>query len=294
MKSSITNEVWPAYHIRNALSNGFMLWLGGVSPRYIFKAFKTTSAAAQRANKYIFDYGEKERCHMTKSPTSNELAEQPPVRESAVTWIKPMVELIWVTPEPEQVIERAGRLCHKSEERIGDNTAGPFIRKLIGWGHDSVLEHACASLRFVCDRGVSHELVRHRLASFSQESTRYCDYAGKSIALIAPPGLAGNAHLQYANMVAAHSYEALRREGHPPEITRAVLPTCLKTEIIMTTNFREWRHVFTLRCAPAAHPQMRALMSGACELLYAQAPHVFADCWDVAKAARECKDAKVQ
>lgn len=87
--------------------------------------------------------------------------------------IEPSATLLWITPDAEKLIERAGRVCYKSECKITDDTAGPFIRRIIESHHESVIEHAVASFMFVCDRGVSHELVRHRIASFSQESTRY-------------------------------------------------------------------------------------------------------------------------
>ena len=90
--------------------------------------------------------------------------------------VKPSAELIWITPNAEQEIERAGRTCYKSEDKITDDSAGAFIRMVMKRGHESVIEHASASFRFICDRGVTHEMVRHRLAAYSQESTRYCNY----------------------------------------------------------------------------------------------------------------------
>lgn len=194
--------------------------------------------------------------------------------------VQPAVLLEAYTPQAQGVIECAGRTCYRSEGKAGPDTAGPFVRMLIRRGHESVLEHASATLRFVCDRGVSHELVRHRLASFSQESTRYCDYAkADGIEFIEPPGLTGGVRDTWRHAVtsAEHRYRELRSLGVPPEIARSVLPTALRTEIVVTANFREWRTILKQRCAPQAHPQMREVMLLARDLLYAVAPDVFAD-----------------
>lgn len=158
-------------------------------------------------------------------------------------------------------IERAGRTCYKSESKITDDSAGKFVRMLISAGHESVLEHEKVTVRVVCDRGVSHEIVRHRIASYSQESTRYCDYlkAGE-IQVIEPPDLGPNRHRWvWAMRCAEGIYQRLREDGIPPQIARSVLPNSLKTELVMTMNLREWRHFFRLRAAKAAHPQMREI-----------------------------------
>lgn len=158
-------------------------------------------------------------------------------------------------------IERAGRTCYKSEDRITDNSAEKFVAMVIGRGHESVLEHEKVTVRVICDRGVSHEIVRHRIASYSQESTRYCDY-GKAgeIAVIEPPGLGGARYRWiWAMKCCEEAYVRLRDEGVPPQIARSVLPNSLKTELVMTMNLREWRHFFRLRTAAGAHPQMREL-----------------------------------
>ena len=169
-------------------------------------------------------------------------------------------------------IERAGRTAYKSEACITSSSASKFVARLIKMGHESVIEHESLSARIICDRGVSHEIVRHRIASYTQESTRYCDYARLGrIEVIEPPGLTFAVHGQdmreiwYASVSAAEKvYNALRDAGVQPQITRSVLPTYLKTELVMTANLREWRHFFKLRCAKAAHPQMREI---ACSLL---------------------------
>jgi len=194
--------------------------------------------------------------------------------------IKPSVTLESITPNALQVIEKAGRTCYKSESQ-GD--PGKFVLMIKKRGHMSVLEHAVAGMRFICDRGVTHELVRHRLAAYSQESTRYCDYAGdgrsSGVRVIEPPGLDDTQHAIWLEGVKAsvHAYEQLREAGAKPQIARAALPICLKTEIVCTANFREWLHIFDLRCAPAAHPQIRGLMIQARQLLRQEAPAVFGD-----------------
>jgi thymidylate synthase (FAD) len=105
--------------------------------------------------------------------------------------IKPNAQLLWVTPNAEEIIERAGRVCYKSEDKITNESSFKFIKMLLDRKHEAVLEHACASILFICDRGVTHELVRHRLASYCQESTRYCNYGlakfSNEISVIEPP-----------------------------------------------------------------------------------------------------------
>lgn len=161
-----------------------------------------------------------------------------------------------------QRIETKGRVCYKSEERISDDTANKFVQSLIRRGHLSVLEHSNISVKFVCDRGVSHEIVRHRLASYSQESTRYCNYRGKDMEFIDPFFLpegsyqrqewedaCGNCEAAYNGMIDICKCS--------PQEARSVLPNSLKTELWMTANLREWLHFFNLRAAKTAHPQMR-------------------------------------
>ncbi len=195
--------------------------------------------------------------------------------------VKPSIELLWVTPNAEKVIERSGRVAYQSFEHMTDDSYKRFIRMVLERGHSSVLEHASASLSFVCDRGVSHEIVRHRLASYTQSSTRYCNYAkeqfGQEITVIKPPGL-DTFQLGGWDMAMRQSEDAyigLVRNGVSPQIARSVLPNSLKTEIAMTANFREWRHFFKLRCAPKAHPQMQEVAKMAERILVEVAPIVF-------------------
>jgi|SRR5208337_1088342 len=171
-------------------------------------------------------------------------------------------------------IERAGRTCYKSEDKITEDSAKTFCRAMIKSGHHSVIEHHNITVRIVTNRGVTHEIVRHRLASYSQESTRYCDYGGDDIVFITPvwaPYLDGpepqeekGDHKDYWSFIEALKqaewfYKDLREKGWSPQQAREVLPNALKTELVMTCNLREWRHFFTLRTSKAAHPQMREL-----------------------------------
>lgn len=195
--------------------------------------------------------------------------------------VKPSVTLLAVSPDPMGLIERCGRICYKSEGKITPDSATLFVSILLDRHHDSVTEHAGATLLFVCDRGVSHEIVRHRIASYSQESTRYCNYVldkhGGEIAVIQPPALdEKELDLWTSAMQAVEStYLALLAYGCPPQIARSVLPTCLKTEIAVTMNMREWRHFLTLRLAKAAHPQMREVAAMARDILIGLAKPLF-------------------
>lgn len=182
-------------------------------------------------------------------------------------------------------IEIAGRVCYKSENRITAESAENFVRTLIERGHESVLEHASITVRFVCDRSVSHEIVRHRIASFSQESTRYCNYSNdrfrNEITFIKPcfleEGTGGYKLWKQAMFVAEKEYFDLLNWGFTPQEARSVLPNSTKTEIIMTANLREWRHFLKLRTAKAAHPQMRELTVPLLKELQEQIPVVFDD-----------------
>lgn len=165
-------------------------------------------------------------------------------------------------------IEAAGRTCYKSEDRITEGSAEEFVKMLIKKGHLSVLEHSPISVRFICDRGVSHELVRHRLCSFSQESTRYCNYSGEKfgneLTFIRPCFWSPISHqfARWKNAMheAEFAYFELIKNGASPQEARSVLPNSLKTDIVVTANIRQWRLIFEQRCAPAAHPQMRQSM----------------------------------
>jgi thymidylate synthase (FAD) len=182
-------------------------------------------------------------------------------------------------------LERAGRTCYRSEGRAEAGSAGPFVRSLIQRGHHSVIEHESLSLRLICDRGVSHELVRHRLASFSQESTRYVNYGhgpeGRGLVVVRPlffeAGTEKYARWLRAMEAAEEAYLGLLDAGATAQEARTVLPNSLKTEIVMTANMREWRHILALRCGPAAHPQMREIMNLVRAEFQKLLPEIFGD-----------------
>jgi thymidylate synthase (FAD) len=197
--------------------------------------------------------------------------------------VKPGYQIITYVNAYETLLNvmRAGRTCYKSEGDEGPIAVSEFSKMIINRGHLSVIEHESVSVRIVCDRGVSHELVRHRLASYSQESTRYCNYSG-GVTFIKPPwcdfpvGKYDNnrVHNMYEDLPdigpqdewlcsmlqAEEYYLRLLKLGWTPQQARSVLPNSLKTEVVMTANLREWRHVFKLRTEKAAHPQMREVM----------------------------------
>lgn len=164
-------------------------------------------------------------------------------------------------------IETCGRICYKSEHRITYDSYLTFVRNIIKRGHEAVLEHCGFSVKFVCDRGVSHEIVRHRLASYCQESTRYCNYSKddfqNEITVIEPSylekGTSGYRIWERSCKNAETAYFNLLDFGCSSQEARAVLPNSLKTELVMTANFREWSHFLKLRTSPEAHPQIREL-----------------------------------
>ena len=173
--------------------------------------------------------------------------------------------------DPEELImdvESAARVCYKSEDKITKGSAEKLITNLINNGHEAMLEHASISVRFITDRGVTHEMVRHRLCAVAQESTRYCNYAndkfGNELTFIKPVFWNFDVEIYKvwlrAMQFSENTYLAMIKMGAKPQEARSVLPNSLKTEIVITANLREWRHIFYLRSAPAAHPQMRDLM----------------------------------
>jgi thymidylate synthase (FAD) len=189
-----------------------------------------------------------------------------------------------IDPGALRFIEQVGRVCYKSENLITDDSAAGFVQRILQSGHESVIEHLSVSVRVICDRGVSHEIVRHRIASYSQESTRYCNYGkekfGGEITFIKPVFSFEDTDPRYltwctAMQNAENSYLSLLNAGATPEEARSVLPNSLKTELIMTMNLREWRHFFRLRCSPKAHPQMRALAVAMREAFQQMIPFIF-------------------
>lgn len=182
--------------------------------------------------------------------------------------VEPSAVIHWeLTPEQMLAkLERAGRTAWKSEEKIGQGRSAAFVQMLLERGHLSVLEHVSVSATVVCDRGISHELVRHRIASYTQESTRFCNYAadrfGHEITVIEPSGLpspGARDDWAHACQAAEGAYFSLLAQGARAQTARSVLPTCLKTEVFLTFNLREWLHFFELRCAKDAHPDMQRI-----------------------------------
>lgn len=193
-----------------------------------------------------------------------------------------------------KLIERAARTCYKSEKSITEDgsSAAHLVKNLIASGHEAMLEHSILSVKFIVDRGVTHEMVRHRLASFAQESTRYCNYSnekfGEEITVISPfnsyivsldTKLKNMSAEQLADMFTEWSdaindaethYMHLLQLGASPQIARSVLPNSTKAEIVITANYREWRNIFKLRTDAAAHPQIRYIMTKL--LIYLQSP----------------------
>jgi thymidylate synthase (FAD) len=181
-------------------------------------------------------------------------------------------------------LERAARTCYKSEDKIGPGSAEKLLRNTIKRGHESVLEHESISVRFICDRGVSHELVRHRLASFSQESTRYCNYGKAGELTFIEPCFLPDFGAVYDTWIQAMrfaegAYLSMLKEGATPQEARSVLPNSLKTELVMTANIREWRLICRLRADKAAHPQMRELVVPLLKELKTLLPVLFEDIW---------------
>ena len=174
-------------------------------------------------------------------------------------------------------IEAIGRVCYKSEDKITEDSAETFIQNILKRGHESVIEHESITVRVICDRGVTHEIVRHRIASYSQESTRYCNYAkdkfGSQISCIdIATGFSYDLNhetdikkyevWQEAMRAAETYYFKMIELGAKPQEARSILPNSLKTELVMTMNLREWRHFMRLRLAPHAHPQIREISRG--------------------------------
>lgn len=196
--------------------------------------------------------------------------------------VEPYVKLASYTPDAEKLIEQLGRLCYKSEDRITQDSAHEFIQMLKGRNHESVLEHASASFVIGTDRGISHELVRHRIASFSQTSTRYCNYSkgkfGGEIGVVRPSQLKEGTpeykHWLRGCLTAEDCYLSMLPYV-TPQVARSVLPTCTFTEIGMTANFREWLHFLKLRTSPAAHPDMQVIARMIAFELQNIAPSVF-------------------
>ncbi|HKK99280.1 MAG TPA: FAD-dependent thymidylate synthase [Desulfotignum sp.] len=190
-------------------------------------------------------------------------------------------EIISLPEDLLQTIEAAGRTCYKSEDKITPDSAAGFVARMRDRGHHAMVEFGDIIARFVTNRGVTHELVRHRLFSFAQESTRYVRYDGK-MEFIRPCWWEDSTPAQQETWETAMKdaetyYLELLKSGWRPEQAREVLPNSLKTEIVVKGNIREWRHMFALRCSKKAHPQIRALMIPLLSELNKRLPVVFED-----------------
>ncbi len=185
-------------------------------------------------------------------------------------------------------LELCGRTAYQSAKNISNDSAEKFIRNIIKRGHESVLEHFSCTFKIICDRGVMAELTRHRLASFTIESTRFCDYSKDGLTFIKPCfwqngyknfNCSNHCSAEWAGMMISieNSYKYMLNEGATPQEARSILPNSLKTEIIMTANLREWRHILKLRTAKDAHPQMREVAKMILDALKRKLPVIFED-----------------
>lgn len=183
-------------------------------------------------------------------------------------------------------IEEIGRVCYKSEDLITPDSASKFVNMLVKRGHLAMIEHCSISVKFICDRGVSHEIVRHRIASYAQESTRYCNYSkdkfNNEITVIKPCFIKPCENIEdtfwYKSCKYAEiSYFDMLDVGYTPQEARSVLPNSLKTEIVVTYNLREWINFFKLRTPSSAHPQMREVAIPLLNEFKTYLPEIFGD-----------------
>lgn len=182
-------------------------------------------------------------------------------------------------------IEKIGRVCYKSENKIDNESGEKFVANIIKRGHESVIEHVSVSMRVICDRGVTHEIVRHRLASYSQESTRYCNYSsdkfGQELTFIKPcfwnEDDLGYKVWENSMKRVEEDYINLIKNGAKPQEARSILPNSIKTEIVITMNLREWRHFFKLRTSIAAHPQMKEVADMMLKIFKEKIPVIYDD-----------------
>ncbi len=175
-------------------------------------------------------------------------------------------------------LEKIGRLCYKSESKITEDSHKKFITNILKRGHEAIIEHSHITIKWITDRSISHELVRHRIANYAQESQRYVKY--NDIEFIKPVDFEfSNKDIWYLIDVEA-KYKSLIKEGKAPQQARAILPNCTKTEIIFTMNLRELRHMLSLRCDVSAHPNMRDISIQTLKLLHNNIPIIFDDLFE--------------
>ena len=186
-------------------------------------------------------------------------------------------------------IAKVARTCYKSEDNSTSERDRELVKRLIKSGHEAMIEFADITVKFTCSRAISHELVRHRMASFAQESQRYCDYSkdkfNHEITFIIPSWMTDDYTdvdklWVKAMQEAEHNYFVLRVEGCTPQQAREVLPNSTKTEINMKANLREWRHFLKLRCSTAAHPDMRVLALDLLKQFHDNIPIIFDDIYE--------------
>ncbi|OGL40350.1 MAG: thymidylate synthase, flavin-dependent [Candidatus Schekmanbacteria bacterium RIFCSPHIGHO2_02_FULL_38_11] len=190
------------------------------------------------------------------------------------------VDLLAITPDCEKLIEEAGRTCYLSFGKIGKGSEKKFIKMLIKSGHLSVLEHAYATFRIKGgSRAFTHQLVRHRICSFSQQSQRYV--SEKEFDFITPHSIRKNSEaLKLFNEtmeLLKENYQKLQAMGIKNEDARFVLPNAIKSEIVISANLREWRYILQLRCAPDAQWEIRGICNEILKILKKEAPVVFED-----------------
>jgi thymidylate synthase (FAD) len=206
--------------------------------------------------------------------------------------IRPSIEFLDINTLSLKLVEKAGRTCYKSEDKITESSYLDFAQKMKQSGHHAMLEFGWCCYRVICDRGVSHEIVRHRLFSYAQESTRYCNYKG-GIEYIIPPwlDLLPNEYLVSDDFgmvpVELHCWLSglfaneqrykmlLTQYGWKPQQARSILPNALKTEIVIAGNFREWLHFFKLRTSTKAHPQMKEVADMVLDDIRTRVPVIF-------------------
>ena len=190
-----------------------------------------------------------------------------------------------------ELIELAGRTAYQSREQITNESAKKLVGMLRKLGHESVLEHSAMTVEFNnLSRGFTHELVRHRLAAFTQESTRYVDES--DFLVVIPPGKDPDEKLVSLSLgdgkeikvsfqdwmnLNEQMYRGLRKAGWVAQDARQTLPIGIKAQIVITANFREWRHIFKLRCSPDAHWEIRQTMVDLLDDLQERIPIVFGD-----------------
>ena len=204
-------------------------------------------------------------------------------------------EILGLPENTLQIMEKAGRTCYKSENKITSDSSKKFVGMLVRQGHHAMIEFSDIIVKLVTNRGVTHELVRHRHCSFAQESTRYVKYEGEMEFIKpvwckdhllgrwpekapVPPGASPSEQVWMTAMERAElDYKTLLENGWKAQHAREILPNSLKTEIVMKANIREWRHIFGLRCAKASHPQMVELMRPLLKEVQEKIPVVFDD-----------------